>query len=120
MKELMIAGTVVLLIIFIAGIRWYVKRTIRQQIADYQDALAKGNDCLYQYGRARMEQEDYEGASEAFRKIPDYLDSLGQAEICDYHRAVQLMEQQAYDAAAPLLESAGQYADAAELLQQCR
>lgn len=33
MKELMIAGTVVLLIIFIAGIRWYVKRTIRQQIA---------------------------------------------------------------------------------------
>ena len=39
MKELMIAGTVVLLIIFIAGIRWYVKRTIRQQIADYQDDL---------------------------------------------------------------------------------
>ena len=30
------------------------------------------------------------------------------------------MEQQAYDAAAPLLESAGSYADAAELLQQCR
>ena len=39
MKELMIAGKVVLLIIFIVGIRWYVKRTIRQQIADYQDDL---------------------------------------------------------------------------------
>ena len=61
MKELMIAGTVVLLIIFIAGIRWYVKRTIRQQIADYQDDLLEKHceEVENMYRQMRGWRHDY-------------------------------------------------------------
>ena len=89
MKELMIAGTVVLLIIFIVGIRWYVKRTIRQQIADYQDDLLEKHceEVENMYRQMRGWRHDYHNHIQTMKA---YL-TMGQLE--DLNRYFQELDQ---------------------------
>lgn len=89
MKELMIAGTVVLLIIFIVGIRWYVKRTIRQQIVDYQDDLLEKHceEVENMYRQMRGWRHDYHNHIQTMKA---YL-TMGQLE--DLNRYFQELDQ---------------------------
>ena len=59
---------------------------------DYSDAVARGNDCIYQAALAAKEAGDYDKATELFTLIIGYLDSEGQIQDCLYQQAAALRD----------------------------
>ena len=72
---------------------------------DYGDAVAKGNECIYQVAMIAKENQDYAKATELFLQVYDYLDSNAQFEECLIAQADMLKKENKIHEAIALLES---------------
>lgn len=90
------------------------------ELGEYEDAVARRDECIYLYGRQLMREGQYALASEQFMKVTGEPDAIALIRQCRYAVALEAQENGDYIAAAIAFESLGVYEEAETRAKLCR